>query len=354
MAFGNTGDVTVGGDAVARDKIVQTIYNYQIVSPAEVGAGFLALRELSHHSTEARDAVLAFRGDFQAVRAQLKVLRDYKALHDVLHQLQIHCYNPIVTAEARLSKDETALDDLQNDLLALLRLRQGAEEVVARGVLAKSEIAWVGDLAKAGQELKIVVDGGDAKTLRGVIGLLRRLLALQPSRLNSRLTSAARALRLPALLQALETIQGRLEALQLNAEKQRQFQDGVVALTGYNQALEALLDAHDRWQDTEDRLRLLETEMDNAEFDFRGEWDLVRTEAEGLYLQVQADWALEIAGCAQRLDQALQDANPPRLRRAFKDYCRNVTLRFFQVDSDFKQLAERLVELDEPLDLVLN
>src|SRR5689334_18599769 len=95
---GVSGQVNVAG----RD-VVNIGPNSTVIMAAPVGAvsGLVALRDLMQRSSEARIAVIEFQTDFKVAREQLDQLGDYKDLHDLLHNLQIHCYDCIVQVRVR-------------------------------------------------------------------------------------------------------------------------------------------------------------------------------------------------------------------------------------------------------------
>ncbi|MBM4425574.1 MAG: hypothetical protein FJ030_19715 [Chloroflexi bacterium] len=164
----------------------------------------------------------------------------------------------------------------------------------------------------AQKDLQSAVDSSDPKALRNTIRRLNRLLSTQPAKINNRLTSAARALRLASLTQALGSILGNVQSLDFDAEKKKQFESGVSGLTTLSQTLTVLIDSHDAWQDMDVELRRIELELErNVELeDFEMSWDDLKRKTAVLFKDVAEDWAISIRKDAEGVDKGLAAKNP--------------------------------------------
>ncbi|MBD2451489.1 hypothetical protein H6G76_31115 [Nostoc sp. FACHB-152] len=196
-----------GADAETIRKIIQdelqaVKYGYNSQS---VRSGLYALTELMA-VPQVRAAVFAFRTDFQAVCEQIDVLVNYKDLHDLLHTLEFQCYGGIVQEAKRFPDDETALDILMDHQLTLQQIVTDIQEIALRGTLAKNELLWLKDLVQATEELHGGIEKLDTRQIKRAVWLINRVLAIQPSRINTSLNIAARVLRLPALVKALTCV----------------------------------------------------------------------------------------------------------------------------------------------------
>lgn len=330
-------------------KILQT----QQENAFQAGAGLHALGDLIQRSPQVRAALYAFRADFQAACIQVDVLADYKALHDLLHRLQFDCYNVIIKAAARFPADETALDDLQDYLLGLEDILEQLREVTRRAAVAASDTAWIGDVAGARDELRRVTEQADAKLLKQAIWRLNRTLSIQPTRVNTRLTEAARALRLQVLVEALAMARDHLAAPGLDADKVRQFQAGLEALDSLGRSLQAQVENHDHWQGVDVELRRIEALIEPDLMELQMSWPDLKAIAEPLYRTQSEEWAIAMSKEAEALDEALAADNPVKTRRAFRNYRNRAGHHFFQVDNDLRKLCGELRPIGEPLTLVL-
>src|SRR5574341_898083 len=241
------GDTTVGGDVVGGDKVTTITNIYQAApapapTPEVAGTGLTALAALMR-SPEVRDQVVAFRTDFQEASRQIDVLADYKDLHDLLHQLEFECYEVLAEAAAHFPGDEAETDNIVKYQVKLESLVDQMQDVARRGFVPQPDTRWINQLVALPEELDRAVNTPDKKLMDGILRRLKQVLDLQPSQINTRLNSTARALRLPALVQALTRVQdGLLEQHDLDPGKVREFYMGMEALGAINQTLSALIE----------------------------------------------------------------------------------------------------------------
>ncbi len=350
--------VDVGGDVVGRDKLVSTIYHiehatFEAPAPDVAGRGLSALHDLMQRSAEVRRAVVAFQTDFGAAHQQLDAVADYKDLHDQLHQLQFHCYVPLVQEAPRFPTDDHALDILTASLMDLEGIAIQLNQVVSRSSLPKRETDWIGEVSVAQTNWHTAIDQLDSSQLRRVINRLRSLLAIQPSRINARLNQAAGSLRLQALVVALSQVSNHLQSLQLDADQVSQFQSGLAALSQLEQNLTALVDDHDRWQEIEVELWRLEGSLAQDASELELTWPDLKVKSDALCGATGVEWAATLRKEGESLTAALAGGNPVAIKRAFTGYRRRASNRFFQVDADLKSLCGELRKVGAPLSTVL-
>jgi hypothetical protein len=356
-----SGDVTGGDKITAGGHVIQAAAGATVIigspaaapAPDAVGEGLAALHDLMERSPDVRNAVIAFQTDFTAARDQVDALSDYKDLHDLLHRLQFQCYSGVTQAATRFPGDEIALDNLTDYLLTLEGIVAELRQVAERPTAPKQEMEWLEEVAAARAELSEAIEKLDDKQLKRVIWRLNRLLAVQPSRINTLLNQAARAMRLPALTQTLSEISNNLAALDLDAEKVGQFKTGVEALSNIGRALTALVEDHDNWQDIDVELRRLEVAIDQDLVELEMSWPDLKTKAAPLYDGLTDEWAVAIKKEGEGLNEALAANNPVKIKRAFRSYRRRAGDRFYRVDVDLKTLCGELRKIGAPLASVL-
>ncbi|MGD9099713.1 MAG: hypothetical protein PVF45_04480 [Anaerolineae bacterium] len=317
-----------------------------------VGQGLIALAELME-LPQVRTAVVSFRTDFEAACQQTNVLADYKHLHDLLHTLQFHCYNPILQDAQRFPDDDVAVDNLMDYELTLQQIVSDLQDAVARASFAATGTAWIQDLVKARETLASAVEGLDARQLKRAIWLLNRVLAVQPSQINTRLNMAARALRLSALVEAMTFLSDNLERADLNPEQVGRFEAGVDALVSLNDNLAAFVEEHDRWQAVDMELRRIGANMRHDLFELEMSWPDLKVRAESLYGGSGEKWAVSFQADSHHLDEAIAAENPARIKRYFRRFLRHAGTRFYRVDVGLKRLCEDLRKVGEPLTEVM-
>lgn len=331
------------------------VFDIEQVLPSSerVSEGLMALTELMQ-APKVRAAVVTFSADFEAACEQVDALGDYKHLHDLLHTMQFHCYHPIVQEATRFPDDDMALDNMMDYELTLQGIVSDLQEAAGWASFASLETSWIQDLDRSRQELHDAIEKLDTKQLKRAIWRMNRVLAIQPSQINTRLNAAARALRLPALVQALIYVRDNLARLDLDLEKVRQFEAGVEALTELDESLTALVQDHDSWQVVDLELRRIETAMRQDMMELEMSWPSLKAMMGPLYSNVADEWAKSLEADAIALNNAIAGDNPVKTRRCFWRYRRRAGDRFYRVDTDLKNLCEDLRGIGEPLTTVLS
>ncbi len=302
---------------------------------------------------QVRNAVATFRASFKAASEQIDILGDYKQLHDLLHNLQYQCYNPIAQEAKRFPDDETALDDLTDYDRTLQQIVRDAKEVAHRSTLATAETAWIQDLVKAHEALSGAIRNMDAPLLKKAIWWLNQVLALQPSQINTRLNAAARTLPLTDLVNAMARVSDHLAPLELDAEQVSQFEAGVDALVSLNQRLTTLRDNHDKWQGLDLRLRLITANLEQDLDMLLMTWPDVKAMSESLCSSSTDECVTSFSQDGANLDSAITAGNPADIRRRFRRYSRQAGTCFYQVDVNLKRLCDDLRKVSDPLTLVV-
>jgi hypothetical protein len=317
-----------------------------------VSQGLTALSELMQMS-EVRAAVVTFCADFGAACQQIDVLSDHKQVHDLLHTMQIHCYHPIVQEAKRFPTDDMALDNLMDYELTLQGIVRDLQRAAEQESLASFEMSWIAELDRARQELHDALEDLEPQLLKRAVWRLKRVLAIQPSQVNTRLNDAARALRLPDLLHTLTAVRDHLATLDLDRGKVHQFQAGVEALNKLNQALAELVESHDRWQVVDLELRRIEAAMGQDTMELEMSWPSLQELVEPL-IDVDREWTEGLRASTKALTEAIGQENPAKIRRSFWRYRRQAVDRFYRVDVDLKNLCEDLRQVGDPLNSVMD
>jgi hypothetical protein len=284
---------------------------------------------------------------------QIDVVGNYKDLHDLLHTLEFQCYSGIVQVARRFPDEETALDDLMDYELTLQEIVTDVREVAVRGTLATNETLWIKDLERTTEELRGAIENLETRQLKRAVWLINRVLAIQPSRINTSLNTAARALRLPALVKAMTCVRDNLAHGELDPEKTSQFKDGVEALANLERSLAVLVRTHNDWQELDLELRRIEANLEQDIFELEMSWLDLKAMAESLYSTTIDNWALSFKKDSDNLDSAIAAQNPAKVKRCFRSYRSRAGQRFHRVDVDLKRLCGNLRIVGEPLASVL-
>lgn len=346
------GDKITAGGHVIHAESGATVYVG--AAPAQLDQGFQALGEFIRLSPKVRSAMIAFRTDFEAASMQVGALGDYKDLHDLLHRLQFECFKPIVQASMRFPDDEMTVDNLWDYKLTLERIHADLREVVSRAMIPSSEVTWIDSVGEALDELEKAIDALDKELLIKVIWRMNRLLSYQPTRINTRLNSAARALRLPSLIDALTQVRDFMLDQHMEQDRVNAFMTGLEALVVLNNTLAHLVDEHDHWQVVDVELRRIEALIDKDLLELEMSWLDLRSIADPLYTDREEEWAVAIQKDCQNLEEMLLlNNNPIKIKRAFRNYRRRASDHFYRVDFELKNFCSELRLIAGPIATVL-
>jgi hypothetical protein len=334
------------------DKIQKHLEQMEYGNSRSASQGLIALAELMHKD-KVREAVIAFRTDFEATCQQIELLSHYKDLHDLLHTLQFSCYNLIVEDAKRFPKDEAVAYNLEEHDLKLEELIWKLQAARDRALLPTTETRWIQDVVKAREALKEATAELSARQIKRAVWLLNRVLAIQPAQINTRLNAAARTLRLSALVETLDRVRQNLAVLELDAEKMEQLRVGVDALVRVDENLTTSVENHDWWQSIDLELRRIEANLGRDLSELEMSWPDLEVIVEPVYRDNNAEWASSLKEVSDGLSEAIAIRNPSRTRRFFRRYRRQVCIRFFSVDADLKRQCEELRLVGAPLSLVM-
>ncbi|MEI2746777.1 MAG: hypothetical protein V9G22_15825 [Ottowia sp.] len=157
---------------------------------------------------------------------------------------------------------------------------------------------------------------------------------------------------MPALTEGLRRIHDAAEQRQLRGADVDRLNAGVVAVQALRDALAALVEQHDRWQQVDNDLRLASTDPDQSLEDLALVWPGVKDFLASACGVGAEAWAAELAKDADALDGALVSGDAARLRRTFNTCRRRCTHRFFAVDRQLKELCEQVGKIGGPLDAI--
>ncbi|HSK77650.1 MAG TPA: toll/interleukin-1 receptor domain-containing protein [Thermoanaerobaculia bacterium] len=297
-----------------------------------------------------REAVVTFRIHFQRVCDRIGVLGDYKDLHDLLHTLQLHCYDRILQEAKSFPDDDLAVDNLREHEATLQSTVEDLRRVGQRKSLPPSEVSWVQrDLEPALGELHAALENLEPKKLRRTTSLLNRVLTTRPSEINTRLNDAARDLPFLELIQAMTVVRDRMRTLDLDLEKVQQFETGIETLARLSDTLATLVADHDRWQEAEQELRLTEETWDGTIEGIEDSWASIHETLAPMAVGSTELWAASFRQDAQRMGDAVAAREPERARRCFRSFRRQASTRFHRVDVMLKDQCDELRKVAEPL-----
>jgi hypothetical protein len=82
-------------------------------------------------------------------------------------------------------------------------------------------------------------------------------------------------------------------------------------------------------------------------------WPGLKAKAEPLYIDYADDWAKQLLADSAKLNNAIDAADPVKIKQSFRRYRRQAGDRFYQVDLALKRQCEDLRKIIEPLASIL-
>ncbi len=322
---------------------------------AASAAGLKALRALIADPAVALDAVAErFGADLAAASQHIAVLSDYKDIHDALHNLHFQCYNFILLESKRADAAEINWEGLAPAEGILRQIIATIAGVAARPALVAAETAFLPELRTADTELAAAIDAGDPAPLKMATRRISRILALQPSRINLRLSDTARELPLAALEASMAKIRGQLAPADLASPEGQRFAEGVDALSRLRAGVKTLCEEHDAWQEIDSEMRRIDAQLGSDLGDLEFSWEGLRKKIATICVPTRGVWAAVLNEEIQKLDSALAAGLPPKVTQAFRRCYSKVGARFYDVDFELKSLCDELRKVGSELDKLLN
>ena len=310
------------------------------------------LADLMKRDSAVRDEAIKFRTDFQDISRQVRVLGDYKDLHDLLHDFELKAYNVIVHT-ASYFPDNRSREHLSEYEFEARKLLDQMDEVTDRDSFMRSRVSWMSDLLRAREVLLEAIEGPSEAKLREAIRIMRRVLALEPAKIDRDLNMLASQLSLCRLVQAMRSVCERVSDLQIVGDKQARFNRGAQELQALEERLRQLVEAHFRWQDVDASLRRVEASLDHDLDELIDCWPSLKSEIEPLYEDVGAGQSDDFRADAAKLDDAIGKNDEFKMRQYFRRYRAQCTHRFYETDKRLRDLCGKLRDVATPLDSIL-
>jgi hypothetical protein len=299
---------------------------------------------------QVREELSQFRALFSGTRTQIALLGQYKALHDVLQEVEAP-FSAIVRDRERLLKRREAWDELCDPLECLQLMLEKALKILGGERLCDEFDMMRRRLTDAAASLTAAI-AGDSTKLDGAVLPIRRTLDRDLSTANDRLLTTARNLRLDAVVAALRSVLASLGVGRTAGASVDELARLVGALDELHTRLEALVREHDQWQGIGNDLRHFVDGGQPGLDEVRHSWPLVQDSLAAVLAGGNgADWARAIDSAARKLDGALGRSDDPC--KHLRDLFRRANQRFVEVDKLLLRTCEELRQVGDTLDSVL-
>lgn len=295
-----------------------------------------------------------FRDRLESASQLIRLLADCKKLHDHLHRLQMHCLSPIMLGVGNFPGEMLFLDNLPSYNEDFHTNVSGIREVTQRLAWNAVEMRWVIKLEQAGQKLAEALALLSKDSLDEATGVMRTEIGKRQESANTQLKVTARSLLALQLAQAVSQVRDQLVQQKLDPSLIHQYDEGIASLTQFGESLNAQIEIHDRWQEIENILRLVE---DEPEKKLATSWpDLLELLTPLLAEPAEPTHQLmtRIKTTTAKLDAAVQAQQTALLRSTFFEFRSQVGKQFFFVDISLLELCKALLGIGPRLDALLS
>src|SRR5262245_50537166 len=309
-------------------------------------AGRISVENL--RAPQVREELSQFRALFTGTRSQIALLGQYKALHDVLQEVEAP-FSTVVRDQKRLQASREAWDELCDPLGSLQLLLEKALDILGGDRLRDEFDMSRRRLTDAAAALTAAI-AGESKKLDGAVFHVRRVLGLDLSTANNRLLTTARDLRLDAVVAALRSVLSSLGVGRTTGASIDELARLVGVLDELNARLDALVREHDQWQAIGNDLRHFVDSGQPGLEETRHSWPPVQESLAAVLQAGNGEWTRVIDAAAKELDGALGRGDDPckcvaQLRGLF----RRTNQRFVEVDKTLLRTCEELRQVGDTL-----
>jgi len=295
---------------------------------------------------EMRLAMDRARSDFEQARTQIYVLSDQKEMHDELHHLQTTFVGQLVL-QAQDFPSEQARDALSDHTMTLDVAIEKLKNTAAHTNLTTTDSVWIQKLETVRDQVMLAVETGDRTSLDKAIREISRIMATQPSVINDRLKSAAKALKLEDLVASLSAVRDRMLP-RLDSVAGQKFQDGVAMIEALSTRLADLTNQHDAWQQIDRDIRQIEANLKYGIAPIVDSWPGIKEQVDPL-----SEGNPKLVATIEGLDRALAATGEKDIERAFKLFNAQAGRTFYLVDAALKTLCKELRKIDELTSVVM-
>lgn len=290
------------------------------------------------------------RNDFEYARKHINIVRDYKNIHDALHELEINCYR-VISAEASRFPSKGASGDLSIYLVILSDIKNRIKATVERGFIPWTEGPLLDRLEDAEKTLNEALTTRERKIFNKAVGDIGHILRFNLSRINHRLIDSASSLSLPDLIEGMEQVQSQLVRYGSDPGEIQAIEKGIQSLRNLDRSLSTRTQEHNEWQEINDELKLAESDL----FTAIEQWTHTKERIDNLCSGSTEIWSLSIRKCCEQLDSALGNKETNKnVKEIFRSLNRAVVVRFQQVDGYLKDFYDQVKTLDEPITSIMH
>ncbi|HET8772189.1 MAG TPA: toll/interleukin-1 receptor domain-containing protein [Thermoanaerobaculia bacterium] len=319
-----------------------------VVKAAPAEKALRTLPDLMREDRAVREALLEYRVRIENIIDRTERVIAFKAVHDHLHNIQLRCYDRIVSDAPRLATDDTVADSLDAYAYDLLTTVEELRKLDEDPIFTSSRLTWINTLQRAYETLAGAVQARDTTKIKQAASLIDRVLAAEPARIDARLFESAEALGLDAVSEAVSFVSERAKDGGMSAEKLAPLCEARDVLEQLDENLAMLVRSHNLWQEVDVVIRRVDSNLATDTFELTDSWPELRGNVEALSAST-AEWAKRLRDDERAVDAAIAANDATAMVRAFRRFRQKAAMRFFQLDRDLKTQCGELGEVSKPL-----
>jgi hypothetical protein len=352
-------NITAGGNqyiGFTADDVVKILN----AAPGQAaGRGFGVLAE-SMKDHKLNDAVRECQPILKSTSEGIAAINFHKGLHDLLHVLQVRVFEILRYQDASFGSSDWARAIVEHAEHDLIDIASQMTAIAKGSPWGKQELLWIDELVQLGPLLDRAVVDGDISEVRRVVSRIRRVLTIQPTRINTNLATLARALRIPDMISMLRRVLDGIRTAASTHNSLEILENALDSLLRLDTSMFTLVQMHDSWQLIESELVLIEDDVSldsgrNLDFDELGlNWLFTQNKVGPMCLaEPNEAWTRGLEDCRRGVEEAISQRDINRLRTRFREYRHLARTRFVRVDDQLKKICGELVLASAPLDTVI-
>jgi hypothetical protein len=298
-----------------------------------------------------------FRTLLQLLGDRIKTLNRYATLHDTLHRLNV-MYLPAMNQAAALFRRSGPQRDLLMFSMELQNEAHRAREV-AQGLRSyRVEEDWIDSLDQAAALVRRGLDTTDNLVLQRGLDVLRRVLVVEPVRIDALLGSALSDLPLEQLIQTLKQIDDHFRQAPpeygSDLHLLEKFRSNLNGLMSLKTQLGGLIEEYFEWQWIENELIAADTLPGATPAERFPRWPAFRERLVSLCnLRPETGWSRNLIANLRAMEEAGAAQDRTQFSQSYDEFRMIAAHRLFDLFALILDLSNQLMQVVLPLDQLL-
>ncbi len=329
---------------------------------------FLSLDELRGDpeiDSEIRRAIDALRG----ISGMVGALRQYKTLHDSLHDLQFQSLDFLLREARSAETSAVRWSDVEASEGHVFDRLTWLQEFSTNEQLSDTEQEWINELGLIHCDLRSACEDRSLDALARTARELKRYLATRMPMVNHELVKIAHDVELAAILAALDRVVMSMQARNLTETQLDRVRSGVESIRRLDERVKRGISDHDRWQVVDQKARLIADTLDeriDADYLAR-RWPELEGRIEQATAGAPDPYTERVRHTAVRMRDALSNQessasagsvavslDQAQIGQRYRECVHAVGQQFLRVDKRLHKLFDELTDVGGPLRTLLD